>query len=332
MAVTKTADADQAPAGSDVTYTITVFNNGPDAADSATLTDTLPAGTTFVSLSSPSGWTCSTPAVGSGGTVTCTYPSLPITGGDIFTLVVNIPSGTTAGTTFTNQATVSTSTFDPTDENNTASAATTVPGTNADLQVTKFVNASEAFADSDVTYTIQVNNFGPDVANSAQLSDTLPGTMTFVSLTSPGDWTCTPPPVGSGGSVVCTNPSFAAGASSTFTLKGHIPSGTSPGTTYDNTASASSSTPDPESSNNTAGDSTIVVSCYTAATVTNNADSGAGSLRQAIANACADGTVIFDNSQVVSPITLTTAELLINKNLTITGPGANVLTVTRSTA
>ncbi|MEY2482408.1 MAG: hypothetical protein QOK24_936 [Verrucomicrobiota bacterium] len=331
MAVTKTADADQAPAGSDVTYTITVYNNGPDNAANATLTDTLPSGTTFVSLSSPAGWSCSTPNVGAGGTVSCSNPSLAVTN-DTFTLKVNIPANTAAGTTFTNQATVSSSTFDPTDENNTASAATTVPGVSADMAVTKFGNLSQAFADSDVTYTIQVTNFGPDTATNAELFDSLPGDMTFVSLAAASGWSCTTPSVGTGGSIVCTNASFAAGASSTFTLVGHIPPGKSAGTTYNNTATVSSSTSDPDSGNNTAGFSTVVVTCLTNPVVTNNADSGSGSLRQAIADACTGGTVIFDDSQVVSPITLTTAELLINKNLTITGPGANVLTVKRSAA
>lgn len=332
MAVTKTADADQAPAGSDVTYTITVSNNGPDSADAASLNDPLPAGSTFVSLSSPAGWSCSTPSVGSGGTVTCNNATYPVTSGDVFTLVVNIPSGTAPGTTFTNQATVSSSTFDPTDENNSASAATTVPGTSADMQVTKTASASEVFADSDITYAIQVNNFGPDDATSAQLSDTLPGNMTFVSLLSPAGWSCITPAIGSGGTISCTNPSFAAGASSGFTLKGHVPSGTSAGTTYNNTASVSSSTSDPDSGNSNGFASTVVVNCLGNLVVTSNADSGAGSLRQAIVDACAGGTITFDMNQVVSPITLTTAHLLINKNLTITGPGANVLTVMRSTA
>ncbi|MEY2495664.1 MAG: hypothetical protein QOJ45_2156 [Verrucomicrobiota bacterium] len=334
MAVTKTANADQASAGSDITYTITVYNNGPDSADNATLTDTLPTGTTFVSLSSPAGWTCTTPSVGSGGPVTCSYSTLPVTSGDVFTLVVNIPPNTAAGTTFTNQATVSTSTFDPTDENNSASAGTTVPGTSADMAVTKFASASQAFADSNVTYSIEVDNFGADVATNAELFDGLPGDMTFVSLTQTSGpvWSCATPTAGSGGNIVCTNASLSAGASSTFTLVGHIPSGEPAGTTYNNTALVSSSTSDPDSNNNTAEASTLVVSCYTDPVVTNNANSGPGSLRQAIADACVGGTIIFDDSQVVSPITLTTAELLINKNLTITGPGANVLTVMRSAA
>jgi hypothetical protein len=65
--------------------------------------------------------------------------------------------------------------------------------------------------------------------------------------------------------------------------------------------------------------------------VTNNGDSGPGSLRQAIIDACDGSTITFDNT-VTSPITLTTADLVIDKNLTITGPGANLLAVERSTA
>jgi hypothetical protein len=76
----------------------------------------------------------------------------------------------------------------------------------------------------------------------------------------------------------------------------------------------------------------LIILCSSNPIVTTNADSGVGSLRQAIADACDGSTVTFDMSQVTSPITLTSAELLINKNLTITGPGANLLTVQRSTA
>jgi len=63
--------------------------------------------------------------------------------------------------------------------------------------------------------------------------------------------------------------------------------------------------------------------------VTNNNDSGPGSLRDAIANVCAGGTIIFSGS-VVSPINLTSGELLVPRAMTITGPGANLLTIQRS--
>src|SRR6266404_7425232 len=63
-----------------------------------------------------------------------------------------------------------------------------------------------------------------------------------------------------------------------------------------------------------------------AATVTNTADSGPGSLRTVIASSPAGERITFD---VGGPIVLTTAELLINKNLTIL---ATNLTIQRSAA
>ncbi|HWN98285.1 MAG TPA: C25 family cysteine peptidase, partial [Blastocatellia bacterium] len=65
--------------------------------------------------------------------------------------------------------------------------------------------------------------------------------------------------------------------------------------------------------------------------VNNNNDGGAGSLRAVIANACPGSTITFASS-VVGTINLTSGELLIDKNLTINGPGANLLTVQRSAA
>ncbi len=59
-------------------------------------------------------------------------------------------------------------------------------------------------------------------------------------------------------------------------------------------------------------------------TVTNLNDSGPGSLRQAIADGV-HGDVI--DISVAGTITLTTGELVINQNLTIEGPGADVLAI-----
>lgn len=78
--------------------------------------------------------------------------------------------------------------------------------------------------------------------------------------------------------------------------------------------------------------STLTPVCTTDPVVVNNSDSGAGSLRQAIIDACDASTITFNMAMVTSPISLTTAELSINKNLTITGPGVSLLTIQRSTA
>lgn len=65
-------------------------------------------------------------------------------------------------------------------------------------------------------------------------------------------------------------------------------------------------------------------------TVINTADSGPGSLRQAIADAASGDTIDFDTSGVfatLQTITLTSGQLFFNKSLTIDVPGASQLTV-----
>jgi hypothetical protein len=64
-----------------------------------------------------------------------------------------------------------------------------------------------------------------------------------------------------------------------------------------------------------------------ALTVTSAADSGAGSLRAEIADANSGDTINFASSLKGQTITLTGGELLINKGLTIQGPGAGQLTI-----
>ena len=65
-------------------------------------------------------------------------------------------------------------------------------------------------------------------------------------------------------------------------------------------------------------------------TVVNSNDSGPGSLRQALADANNGDTIDFDPSLKSQTITLTTAELVINKNITVNGLGADLLAVSRA--
>jgi hypothetical protein len=67
-----------------------------------------------------------------------------------------------------------------------------------------------------------------------------------------------------------------------------------------------------------------VAVCTTNQVVVNNADSGAGSFRQAVIDACPGGTITFD---VTGEIKLTTGQITIDKNLTIQGPSANLLMI-----
>jgi hypothetical protein len=64
--------------------------------------------------------------------------------------------------------------------------------------------------------------------------------------------------------------------------------------------------------------------CITNPVVTTTADSGPGSLRQAIAEACPGSTITF---AVTGTITLTSGALDIEESLTVQGPGAGKLTI-----
>jgi uncharacterized repeat protein (TIGR01451 family) len=193
-----------------IAFTIDVTATGTSPALTVALNDTLPAGTTFLSLVPAAGWTCSTPAVGSGGLVNCTIASLA-PGTASFTLNVTAPA---VPASVTNTAIV-TSTNESAAGNESDSATTTVNGL-ADLSVTKSgpasVNAGAAFS-----YTIAVTNTGTNAALNVSLSDVLPAGVTFTSIAAAAGWNCTTPPAGSNGTVTCTNASFAPGVAS-FTL------------------------------------------------------------------------------------------------------------------
>jgi uncharacterized repeat protein (TIGR01451 family) len=252
LSVTKTGPA-TVSAGNNVTYTVTVVNNGPSDAQSVMLSDALPPGTTFVSEMQTVGpaFNCMNPSVGSGGTVSCTITTLANGASAAFTIVIKVGSTVPNGTMITNSATGSSTTADPNPNNNTGSS-TAIVGVSADLSVTKTGPAS-VNAGSNITYTLTVMNNGPSDAQSVMLSDALPPGTTFVSemQTVGPTFNCTNPSVGSGGTVSCTIATLANGASATFTIVYKV-SGTVPnGTMITNSATGSSTTADPNPNNNT---------------------------------------------------------------------------------
>jgi uncharacterized repeat protein (TIGR01451 family) len=106
--------------GKTVVYTIAVRNHGPDAAAGVTLTDALPAAAHFLSVN-PTQGTCSTPASGSSGTVTCSFGSLSVGAkADVQITVKVIPPGSHPS----NTASVSSTTPDPIPGNNAATVQT----------------------------------------------------------------------------------------------------------------------------------------------------------------------------------------------------------------
>jgi len=258
LAVAKSdSPPDSVIAGSNLTYTIDVSNIGGGAAPNVTLTDILPANTTFVSFTAPAGWTTSTPPVGNAGTVTASNPSLAVTGTATFTLVVRVNPGAAGGSTINNTATVATSGTDASAANNTATASTGVVS-QADVSVTKSDSPDPADAGSNITYTIVVSNAGPSNAQNVSLTDLLPASTTFVSLTPLAGWTISTPAVGGTGTITATNASLASGAPATFVLVVNVNAATADGATILNTATVATTSTDTTSGNNSATSTTGV--------------------------------------------------------------------------
>lgn len=120
LAVSKTDSPDPLFAGSPLTYTVMMTNNGPDRATGVTLTDTLPGGVTFVSAISTQS-SCTEAA----GVVTCTIGNM----GNGATVTVTIVVTPTTPGVISNTATVSSPTSDPNAANNSATEQTTVNAT-----------------------------------------------------------------------------------------------------------------------------------------------------------------------------------------------------------
>jgi uncharacterized repeat protein (TIGR01451 family) len=247
LAVTKAGTPNPVLAGNPITYTITVTNNGPAAAASVTMVDTLPANTTFTSMAiSPLGtWSCPAP---SGGAETCTNASLAANTTTTFTLTMKVNAGTPPGTNITNSVTVSATTPDPYSGNNTASTTSVVASpTQADVAIVKTASPEPVDQGTTLTYTLQVTNNGPAVAQNLTVTDPLPTQVTFVSVSiPPSQGTCSQ----AAGTVTCNIPTLSVGGLAIITID-TTASTFSSNTLATNTATVSATTGDPNLTNNT---------------------------------------------------------------------------------
>jgi uncharacterized repeat protein (TIGR01451 family) len=271
LAIGVTPSPEPVGAGATLTYTLNVSNAGPSQAGSVSVTDTLPAGTAFVSAAG-TGWTCS-----GTGPVTCTMPSLGIAAAAPITLTVTAPA---EGGAILNSATVSSATNDPATGNNTAATTSNVFA-RADLSAGQSGAPASICTGQPITYTLTVSNAGPSTATSISLTDTLPAGATFVSASGTG-WSCSGTTT-----VTCTRPSLAPGAAPAVTLSIDAPA--SAGTAVNGVA-VSAATNDPSSANNSATASTPVNAIPTAPAAGNNGPVCTGATLQLTAGTVAGAT------------------------------------------
>ncbi|HYO75947.1 MAG TPA: IPTL-CTERM sorting domain-containing protein [Thermoanaerobaculia bacterium] len=250
LSITKSTTATSAAPGSNVQYTIVVTNNGPDAASTIVLTDTLPAELQFVSITAPAGFTCTTPAVNTSGTITCNGATLANGASATFTLNTRIAPDATGGNV-ANSATVTSATGDPDNGDTTGtSGPVLIAPASADLSIVKNTASATAQAGSTFSYTIQVANAGPDAATNVVVTDVLPAQLQFQSITTPAGFSCTTPAAGANGTITCTAATLASGATATFTLNVRVASNATAGTVTNN-VTVTSNTADPDGDDTT---------------------------------------------------------------------------------
>lgn len=190
-------------AGQTVVYTLTYRNVGTQDATGVTITETVPANTTFDAAASAPGWSCLDSAAAG---ETCTLSVGDVDAGDpavgvafavrivdVLPAGVNIVANTAVIADDGNNGT------DPTPEDNTASDDTPV-GAAPDLSITKTDNDAIATPGGTITWTLAYANTGDQDASGVFLAETVPANTRFsVAASSPG-WTCVD---GSAAGTVC---------------------------------------------------------------------------------------------------------------------------------
>ena len=189
------------------------------------------------------------------------------------------------------------------------------PGSALTLDLSKRVTPALAPPGQTITYTLAFTNTGTSLASGLNLTDTIPSALTSLSVASSVAITNT----GVSPAYIWNIADLAAGASGVITVTGVVSPTAAKGVIV-NTALLATGSVSATSS------ASLVIPCGATATVTSPADSGPGSLRQALADVCPGGFIDFNLSTPVT-ITLTSGELTVDKPVTITGLGADVLTV-----
>lgn len=168
LAVVQTADSGPIYAGANLTYTLTVTNNGSEAAQEVILTDALPEGAAFISAYSIY-YKDTLRYSFSENNLTCELGRINAGASETVKVTVAVP----ATAELTNSVRVMCMADDPILSNNLSTLVTAVSGTEelCDLEVSQSAVPDPASADETLTYTVTVTNKGDSAAADVRLID-----------------------------------------------------------------------------------------------------------------------------------------------------------------
>ena len=248
LAVTKSDGDVITTPGNTAVYTLTYTNLGNRGATGVTLTETVPANTTFNAGSSTAGWSC---ANGSPAGTTCTFSVGDVNGGGAngmarFAVAVNtpVPPGVQQ---VNNSAEIGDDGSNGADANlaNNTSSDTTPLDIRADLEIVKTVTPGSAVVGQPITYTLSYLNRGPQPAIHVLITDVVPNVFSNLSYASSGTAITRTAGITYAWQVADLMP----GAGGTITITGAFVPGLTPGV-FNNTATITTTTLDTDPNNN----------------------------------------------------------------------------------
>ena len=234
IAVVKQSNESVATPGEIFSYTITVTNFGPDAAESVLLADVIPSSILNPQFSLDNGVTFQL------WTGSLNLGTLAVE--QVVTIIIRGTVSQTAAGVITNTAVVSSPTPDPNLANNTSTVETPVSAVVADIAVVKTASQNLVVPGEVVTYTLVVSNAGPNDAQNVIVNDDVSSSIIGPEFSIDGGATFNPWP---GAIDIGT---LAAGTSRTILIRGTV-SETATGC-INNTAIVTSTTFDPNILNN----------------------------------------------------------------------------------
>ncbi|MEC0167453.1 DUF7507 domain-containing protein [Paenibacillus graminis] len=255
ISLTKGSNVTGTIVGDTVTYTVTISNTGTASATSAVLSDTLPAGLTFVArsvvvagVSRPSYDITAGVPLGTltlGTSVTVTYQAT----------VTSLPSpqtvANTANVAFTFQSVAGGSVLTGVIPSNTA----TLPVYSPVLGIVKSANTANATVGDQITYTLQIANTG-NIGAATTVTDNIPAGSTYV----PGSFTVNGTPAAGNPAAGISIGTVPAGGSSTVQFRVQVNSLPSPPQLVDQaTAAYTFQVPDGRTLAGTAASNTLTI-------------------------------------------------------------------------
>ncbi|MFD2568565.1 T9SS type B sorting domain-containing protein, partial [Pseudotenacibaculum haliotis] len=181
LRITKTVNNTTPNVGDELTFTITIRNDGPDVATGVSIQDVLPVGYSNIANISNGG-------IENSNTIDWTNLTVPLNGLNLsYTATVLAPTGTADEYKNVVQITASdnvdldsTPNNDDGDQSEDDEDAVVIVPQVADLSISKTVSNANPNVGDEITFEVVITNNGPDDATNVSIEDNLPEGFTYV--------------------------------------------------------------------------------------------------------------------------------------------------------